>query len=324
MTSLRYAIIGTGAIGGYFGSKLQQAGCDVHFLLRSDYDHVKVHGLKIESVDGDFELPTVQAYDQASNMPPVDVAIVALKTTTNPQVSKLFPPLKSSGTVLCLQNGLGVEGAISRQLKDANGFTPAIIGGLCFICAVKSGPGQIHHIDYGQLMLGAHQNAQQRCEPTVLMKAIAADFDKANVSVKLTDDLPMERWRKLVWNVPYNGLSVVLNATTEEMMADDGVRSLITILMKEVVAIANAWGEYTSPGTKRNLPIDIVENMLVHTDAMAPYRTSMKVDYDEKRPLEIQAILTRPLKEAQSLGISVPAMTMLHHQLAFLTQGLRQ
>lgn len=79
MTYLKYAVIGTGAIGGYYGARLQQAGCEVHFLLRSDYAQVRENGLIIESISGDFALPEVNAYSDPAQMPPVDVVIVALK-----------------------------------------------------------------------------------------------------------------------------------------------------------------------------------------------------------------------------------------------------
>jgi 2-dehydropantoate 2-reductase len=118
--------------------------------------------------------------------------------------------------------------------------------------------------------------------------------------------------------VPYNGLSVVLEATTEEMMKDAGVRSLITTLMSEVVTVANAWGQQVSPDSDRRIPPETITQMLTQTEQMAPYRTSMKIDYDEKRPLEIEAILGSPLHTAQELSIAVPAMTALYQQLAFL------
>ena len=78
-----YAILGTGALGGYYGACLQRAGLDVHFLLRSDYEHVKEHGLIVESPDGDFTLPHVNAYQDVAKMPACDVVVVALKTTQN-------------------------------------------------------------------------------------------------------------------------------------------------------------------------------------------------------------------------------------------------
>ena len=319
MNPLRYAIIGTGAIGGYYGARLQQAGCEVHFLLRSDYEHVKQRGLVVESVAGDFTMPAVNAYREPAQMPPADVAIVALKTTHNNRLSELLPPLKDRSAILSLQNGLGVEAAIAAQLARTTTALPTeILGGLCFICANKVGPGRIRHLDYGRVLLGAYSENNSLRLPTPLMNAIAADFFRANVPMELTEDLPMARWRKLVWNVPYNGLSVGLDATTEEMMADSGVRSLIQTLMEEVTSAAKARGEKVSPRKGRKVPAEIIAQMLAHTETMAPYRTSMKIDFDEGRPLEIETILGNPIRAANAAGVPVPAMAMLYQQLAFL------
>lgn len=316
--SLRYAVIGTGAIGGYYGARLQQAGCDVHFLLRSSYKSVKDYGMRVESIDGDFELPNINAYNNPIDIPPVDVAVVALKTTQNVRLHELLPPLNEGGAILSLQNGFGVEESIAQHLNHKGMPVPPIFGGLCFICSNQVAPGHFRHLDYGRMLLGVHDQQNHRCAPTPLLKEIVSDFTKASIQADTTDDLAMARWQKLVWNVPYNGLSVVLEATTAAMMADAGVRSLITTLMQEVVTTANAWGETISPGTGRNLPPDIIDRMLTHTEAMAPYRTSMKIDYDEKRPLETAAILDNPVRVARSIGIDTPTITMLQQQLMFL------
>ncbi|MEL6814911.1 MAG: 2-dehydropantoate 2-reductase [Cyanobacteria bacterium J06598_3] len=344
--SFSYAIIGTGAIGGYYGARLQQSGCDVHFLLRSDYAHVRDRGITVASIDGDFSLPQVNAYRNAKDIPPVDVAIVALKTTQNALLTTLLPPIKENGAILSLQNGLGVEADIVQQLKAQQlnaqqlnaqqpnaqqlnvqiDTVPAVLGGLCFICSNKVDAGHIRHMDYGKVVIGAHHESNQPSLPTPCVNQIVEDFTRANIEIAVTEDLPMARWQKLVWNVPYNGLSVVLDATTEAMMASGEVRtdqsapmlSLITTLMEEVVTVANAWGEQISPGTQRGIPKRVIAEMLEQTEAMPPYRTSMKIDYDEKRPLEIEAILGEPIRTAQQLGIPVPAMTMLYQQLMFL------
>ncbi len=109
MCNRKYAILGTGALGGFYGAKLQKTGLDVHFLLRSDYEHVKKYGLVVESKDGDFTLPQVNAYQDIETMPQCDVVIVALKTTQNYLLPKLLPSvIKDGGVVLVLQNGLGI------------------------------------------------------------------------------------------------------------------------------------------------------------------------------------------------------------------------
>ncbi len=305
--SRRYAILGTGALGGFYGARLQQAGLEVHFLLRSDYEQVRKQGLKIDSPDGDFALPDVRAYQDVQDMPPCDVVIVALKTTQNHLLPQLLPPvLKEKGVVLVLQNGLGVEAEIAKLVGQER-----VMGGLCFLCSNKVGPGYIRHLDYKVIALGDYSPDYQACGITPRMQEIAQDFEQADIPIELAEDLYLARWKKLVWNIPFNGLSVVLDATTAEMMADPQIYSLAKQLMKEVALGAAA--------CDRPIPDAFISTMLEHTAQMKPYRTSMKIDYDERRPLEIESIFGNPLQTVQAKGsIQIPKIEMLYQQLKFL------
>ena len=301
-----YAIVGTGALGGYYGGCLQKVGLDVHFLLHSDYDRVLEHGLIVESKNGDFTLPQVQAYGDVAQMPACDVVIVALKTTQNHLLPTLLPSLvKDNGVVLVLQNGLGVEAEVA-QIVGAD----RVMGGLCFLCSNKVGPGHIRHLDYGEIKLGEYTENYQTVGITERMQQIAADLELAGIPIKLEADLLLARWQKLVWNIPYNGLSVVLDARTDELMADTHTRSLAEELMWEVAAGAKSCDRTISP--------HFIELMLDHTVKMKPYRTSMKIDYDEKRPLEVETMFGNPLRSAQQRGAILPRIAFLYHQLKFL------
>jgi 2-dehydropantoate 2-reductase len=306
----RYAIIGTGAIGGYYGACLQRGGAEVHFLLHRDYAWVAEHGLVIHSIAGDFALPQVHAHASTQSMPPVDVVVIALKTTQNHLLPHLVAPLLGPNTpaILTLQNGLGIE----DQWPDWVGDCP-IFGGLCFICANKVGPGTLHHLDYGTLLLGQYRPDHQPAGVSDLLTALGADFQAGQVAIEVTDDLRLARWRKLMWNIPFNGLSVVMNATTDQMIADPSLRYLAEQLMGEVLAASRCEGDRLSPGQGRHLSADLIPHMLTHTEQMAPYRTSMKIDFDEGRPLEVEAILGNPLRAAQAAGAIVPRIEMLYH-----------
>lgn len=266
---LSYAILGTGALGGYYGACLQKAGLNVHFLLHSDYEYVSKHGLVVESKYGDFTLPNVQAYQEASKMPPCDVVIIALKTTQNHLLPSMLPHvLKDNGVVLVLQNGLGVEDEVAKIVGSER-----VMGGLCFLCSNKVAPGHIRHLDYGQIKIGEYATNYQPAGITNRMQQIGDDFERAGIKMELAEDLLLARWQKLVWNIPYNGLSVVLDARTDELMSNLHTRKLVEELMWEVVAGAKS--------CDRTIPQTFVETMLNYTDKMKPYRTSMKIDYDE-------------------------------------------
>jgi len=151
-----YAVIGTGAVGGLYGARLQQAGAEVHFLLRSDFDHVQAHGLRVESVYGDVDLPQVNVYQHAGDMPPCDVVLVALKTTQNHLLPELLLSVVGEDTlVVMLQNGLGIEDEAAAIVGPER-----IFGGLCFVCSNKVGPGHICHLDYGHITLAQYRADQ--------------------------------------------------------------------------------------------------------------------------------------------------------------------
>ena len=306
--SRSYAIIGAGALGGFYGARLQRAGLDVHFLLHTDYPHVRLHGLKIESKEGDFILPRVNACGRAEDVPPCDVVLVALKTTQNHLLSSLIPPiLKPDSVVLIIQNGLGMEDAVARIVGPGR-----VMGGLSFLCSNKVGPGHIRHLDYGAVAFAEYSPESKPRGITDRMRAIGADFERAGIEVQLIDDLILARWKKLVWNIPYNGLSVVLNAMTDELMMNPATRELVVQLMGEVVAGAAAVG--------RTIPDSFIEKMLTDTDKMPPYRTSMKIDYEKHRPMEVEAIFGNPVRAAKAAGKELPKVEMLYRQLKFLDE----
>lgn len=306
MGNLSYAIVGTGALGGFYGAKLQKAGNEVHFLVNSDYQQVIKHGLTIESKDGDFRLPQVQVYNQVEKMPSCDVVVVSIKTTQNHILTQILPPLvKDDSIVLVLQNGLGIETEIAQIVSNVN-----IIGGLCFLCSNKIAPGHIHHLDYGKITLGEYATNYNAVGITERMKAIFQDFENAGIEIELTEDLLLGRWKKLMWNIPYNGLSVILDATTDEIMADMYTRTLVEQLMKEVQLGAKSTG--------RIIPDSFIQTMLDYTVKMKPYRTSMKIDFDENRPLEVEAIIGNPLRIAAENDVNLPLIRSIYQQLKFL------
>jgi 2-dehydropantoate 2-reductase len=303
-TSFTYAILGTGALGGFYGARLQKAGLEVHFLLHHDYEQVRQQGLIVESPDGNFTLSQVHAYCDVEEMPPCDVVVVALKNTQNHLLPQLLPPvLKKDGVVLLLQNGIDGEAEIAKMVGGDR-----VMGGLCFLCSNKIAPGHIRHLDYKQIALGEYRLGYEAGGISDRLLQIASDFEQAGIPIERCEDLLTARWKKLVWNIPFNGLSVVLNATTNEIMADENARSLVEQLMQEVLAGAAACG--------RSIPTRFMEEMLDHTVQMPPYRTSMKLDYDDRRPLEVEAIFGNPLRMAKATNL--PRVQILYQQLKFL------
>lgn len=310
MSTRRYAIIGTGAIGGFYGAHLQRAGLEVHFLLHSDYEHVRENGLRIDSADSTLILDHVNAHATVDTMPPCDVVLVSLKTTNNHLLPQLLPkPLAPDGVPLMLQNGIGSE----EQAAAVVGDRP-ILGGLAFIAASKIGPGRIRHVSYSEVSLGEYRADGSPSGITPRMEAVAADFTAAGIPITCMDDLLLARWRKLVWNIPYNALSVILRARTDELMNNPDSRALVEALMREVLAAADACGKHIGDA--------FMAKMLEHTKHMLPYKPSMRTDYDAGRKLEVAAIYERPLAMACAAGASCPRIEAILQQLRFIDEQL--
>jgi 2-dehydropantoate 2-reductase len=303
----RYAIIGTGALGGFYGGSLARAGCDVHFLLHGDYEHVRDHGLRVDSVEGDFVLPNVNAYGRAADMPRCDVVAVALKTTANDLLEELLPPvIADNGVVLVLQNGLGIEEQVAGIVGPDR-----VMGGLCFLCASKVGPGHIRHLDYGYITLAEYDSRHRPKGITERMRAIGGDFQAAGIRVNYAEDLVLARWKKLVWNIPFSGLSAVLDATTDRIMANEHSRALAEGLMREVADAALA-------AAGREVPEAFIRSQLDDTVKMAPYSPSMLLDYRAGRPMEIEAIFGAPLRAAAAAGCPSPQIETMYRLLKFM------
>lgn len=304
---MKIAVVGVGAIGGIYGGLLANVGHDVHFLLHSDFDHVQRNGLRIDSVLGDFQLPQVNAYQAAADMPQCDVVIVALKTTANMQLAPILDVLlKPETTLLLLQNGLGAEEFLAQHYPNNS-----LLSGLCFICCSKIGPGHILHLDQGAIRLGEY-NPQQEAGITPKMRDIAELFANTGISIHFTPNLLQARWEKLVWNIPFNGLSVVLQQSTQGLLTDRHCRDLLVELMEEVISAANHCGFTIQPSYAQ---------VLLHaTDKMADYQPSMLLDYQNKRPLELESIYWEPIRTAAERGFDMAKTRVIAQQLAFLDQ----
>ncbi|MEM1110010.1 MAG: putative 2-dehydropantoate 2-reductase [Planctomycetota bacterium] len=301
-----FAILGTGALGGYYGGLLARADLTTHFLLRNDFEHVRQYGLNVDSIRGGFTIDTnkINAHGDPTTLPACDVAVVCLKTTQNSRLRELLKScVKPDGVVLVLQNGLSPEADAAAVVGDER-----VLGGLCFLCSNKVGPGHIQHLDYGHIHMGVYHPGAADSPAARHLPGIVADFNAAGIDTTAVDDLRLSRWKKLVWNIPYNGLSVVLNQTTAEMMADPGTRRRIEAIMGEVQAAALAVDG-------KVIEDAFIQKMLDDTVKMKPYKTSMMLDYEAGRPLEVEAIVGDPCRAAELVGAAVPEITRLYREL---------
>lgn len=316
---MKIAIVGCGALGGYYGAKLCRDGQDTHFLLRSDYEVVRRRGVFVRSAEGDFHV-NPRCARSPEEIGICDLVIVGLKTTANGQFSKLLPPLVGPATaILTLQNGLGSE----EQLAALFG-PEKILGGLCFVCLNRVEPGVIQHSAHGKIVLGEFQRW-----PEPRTHDLASMIRHAGVPCAVTDNLARTHWEKLVWNIPFNGLGVASAAgldavtrgsltpgpalekcwTTDRLLADPRWSVLVREVMIEVIRAANALG--------LAIPDSMADKQIARTREMGAYQASTLVDFERGQPLELESLFLEPLRMARSVGVATPSLEALS---AVLTQ----
>ena len=300
------AVIGAGAVGGYYGARLAQAGHEVRFLMRRDLEAVRANGLTVHSHLGGFHLPNPTVVASPEELGEVDWVICSLKATALETARELVPHCLGAKTrIVALMNGLGVEARFAEWFGAERVF-----GGMAFVCINRGEPGVIHHLDYGRVSIG---HTQDNAAENALLNELLSN---ANIETVVAPNLRYARWEKLCWNVPFNGLSVAGGAIgTQTILRDAALRETAERAMREVVQAGNA--DLTSNGSDARLDEEeIVARMFALTETMGDYRTSMVIDYVNGAELEVEAILGNPVRRAHELGLSVPTMSALYALVA--------
>jgi 2-dehydropantoate 2-reductase len=321
---MKIAVVGCGAVGSFYGAKLARDGHEAHFLPRSDYEQVRRHGVQIKSPRGDFTV-TPRCARTPQEIGPVDLALIALKTTANSELPKLLPPLVDAHTaVMTLQNGLGNEELLAPLVRPEQ-----IMGGLCFVCLNRVAPGVIHHIDHGMIIMGEFQRW-----PEPRTHDLAGAFRHAGIPCKVSANLAQTHWEKLVWNIPFNGLGVASAAgydavisgaaelsrarlgeclTTDRLLAEPRWEQLARELMLEVIATARALGF--------SVEDSIADKQIERTRTMGAYQASTLIDYRRGQALELESLFLEPLRQARKAGVATPRLAALCRVLEVMDGG---
>ena len=295
----RIAVVGSGAVGCYYGGRLALHGHDVHFLMRRDLNHVAKHGLKIHSHRGDFHLSDVRAHASTQSIGPCDLVLIALKVTDNDVLLELLPPLlKSSTLLLTLQNGLGIEPWLAEHFGAER-----VLGGLCFVCINRTGPGQIEHFSQGAITLGDYSGSPQR-----RTYDIAALLSACEIECTVAENLIHARWRKLLWNIPFNGLAIAGGGIdVAQILSDPDLKTLVRLLMDEILAVAQTLGH--------DIPYEFIDDLLARTAQMGAYKPSSLLDYLAGRPVEVEPIWGEPYRQGAQAGANTQRLEMLYFLL---------
>lgn len=303
----KIAVVGSGAIGSYYGAKLAYAGSDVHFLMRGDLNEMRRSGLYVRGKGENFRVAKVNCYNSTKEIGLCDLVLIAVKATSNGELVDLVPPLlHEQAMLLTLQNGLGNEEFLAEHFGAER-----VLGGLCFICLNRVSRTEIERYDYGHIILGEYRRGSQ---PRT--HEVAAEFKRAGVTCSVTEELLLERWRKLVWNIPFNGLSILGGGIdTSTILANEALHRATLALMDEVIFAANKCG-YPLPGSA-------ALEQIKRTETMGAYKPSTLLDWEAGRPLEIEAIWGEPLRRATAAGVQAPRLEIIYALLQALDRGRR-
>jgi 2-dehydropantoate 2-reductase len=287
---MKIAVVGTGALGGWYAGLLAEAGHAVHCLARSDYEKINGDGLTLRNKGTQRVVRVASAAPEASAIGPCDLVVVTLKSTSNDALPRLVGPLLGPATlVVTLQNGMGNVEALAKLLP-----TERVVAGLCFVCINRVAPAVIDTTLAGYVRMAAAAGpinpAVERCVEV---------FAAAGVDCQAEASLEAVLWKKLCWNIPFNGLSIAGGGiTTDLILADPALNERAYLLMKEVQAAAVARGHGFEDAH--------IKRQFVVTVGMGPYRPSSLIDFLEGREVEVEGIWGEPLRRGLAAGVPMP------------------
>jgi 2-dehydropantoate 2-reductase len=305
---MHIVVMGSGGLGGYFGGLLAQSGADVTFVARGAHLHaLQERGLTVRSVNGDFTVP-VQACVDPRALPPAGVVLFCVKTYDAAEAAALLQPVVDAQTiVLTLQNG--VDMAADLQTTFGRG---TVLAGVTRMGSTLVAPGVIEQpttdrlIEFGSLT--GREQEQVECVRTLCTTASIPTLVSPNIRRSL--------WEKLVFIAPFSGLSTLTRLTPAQLLAHEPTRGLYRAVMQETAAVAQAAAGVTP---------EIVERTMHYLDTAGdPGESSMAVDFQRQRRIEVDAINGAVVRHGQRLRVPTPLNQMIYNALVIMDHYNRQ
>lgn len=300
---MRIAIFGSGGVGGYFGGRLAQAGEEVIFIARGAHlQAIREHGLKVESIQGDFSIQPAQAYadTEMKKVGVVDVVLVAVKTWQVGAAAEAMRPLVEERTIIIpLENGIEAPDQLAAVLGAQH-----ILGGVCQISSYLAAPGVIRHVSIEPSIAFGELDGRANTRSEALHQA----FLRAGVRAEQSADIRAAMWYKFLFIAPISGLGALTRSPLGEYRSLPETRGLLEAAMYEIVAVAHALGV--------NLPAEAVAQRLAFIDNVAPVTmASMTRDILEGRPSELEAQNGAVVRLGRQTGVPTPVNAFIYAAL---------
>ncbi len=289
---MKVAILGAGALGCYYGAMLAEAGIDVRFIMRSGYETARERGIRIDTNEREIFLSKPTVCKSPEECGPVDLVLVCWKSSSNAYLNTALPPLLHDATdVMTLQNGMGNAEAIAEYVPAQRVYL-----GLCFISCMMNEDGSIHHRGGNEIQLAPLVASDEGFERADLY---SEQFSEMKIRTHAFREIEEILWRKLSWNIPFNGLCLVHGGISIEQlfaMPDEVERA--ERIIAEVVHCSALRGHPLSD--------DLVEQQMKRTRPMGGFIPSSAMDYLHGRPIEFQNIWGIPLERAREVNAPIP------------------
>jgi len=298
---MRIAIFGTGGVGGYFGGRLAQAGQDVVFIARGqNLAAIQANGLQVDSIDGDFYLPSVQATDDPSSVGPVDAILVAVKAWQIPEAALAIQPMVGQQTcVIPLENGVEAPEQLAATLGEKH-----VLGGLCQISAYRAGPGYIRHVGIKPTIALGELNGQ----PSQRVEALRQALAQAGIQVRVPEDIRVAMWEKFVFIAAVSGVGAVCRAPMGIYRSMPETRQMLEQALEEIVAVGQANGVQLAGDTAART-LRMIEGMPGEVVA------SMQRDILDGKPSELEAQNGAVVRMGRTAGVPTPTHAFLYASL---------
>ncbi len=292
---MRFAVVGAGGVGGYFGAMLASAGEDVMFTARGSHlEAMKRDGLRVVSPSGTIRVPPERCAGTPAEIGPVDTVFFCVKSyDTERAAPALAPLLRPSSVVISLQNGIDNEEKLSRLLPEST-----IFGGVAYIFSTITHPGEITvaagpaRIVFGPLKGAPSRQGRQAEE-------IRALCERAGIPAEVSVDIEAALWKKFIFITGAGGLTALTRLTLGEILAVDASRELLTDAMRETESVARALGVHIEDGYLKG----VFETLARSNNAT---RSSLYNDLARGKPLEIEALAGTVVRRGTALGIATP------------------
>lgn len=298
---MKISVMGSGAVGGYYGGSLARAGHDVTFIARGAHlAALRTNGLKVNSVHGDFTISPVQATDIPAEVGPVDLVLVCVKTPDTDQAAQAIKPMVGPDTtVMSLQNGIDAAERIGAVVGMKH-----IVGGATWLSSAIETPGVIRQISqFRRIVLG---ELDGRITPRV--QALFEVLKSTGATVELSDNIVKVLWTKFMFIASISGIGSLTRLGIGDYRAVPETRALLVSLMREVEAVARANGI--------TLDTDAIEQILVLIDNAAPtIKPSMQLDVEAGRRSELESMIGIICRKGRELGVPTPITDIVYAAL---------